>query len=486
MAGHLMPRKPGLLLLLMFAMLLGGAAAFAVTPSDVVVEDRAGVLDRHTLVPAIDAIEFHTPTKVAVYTYNGSAADNLNEEVLRFARAEHPDWISPDGQKWADGLFIFALDPVGRHVGTYMGEDRKVSLEQRDDIQNAAKDLLRDAQWTDGTIAGIRRGAELINQPWYQSAAFMVTAWVAGAAVALGAGAWLTVRAVTRAGSRRELARGDRSYAHVSADLDVTELNASTVPESSRYGSSVLEKHRTFLNRYNAATGLSNRVHAFTPKALSRRANLRLVREYADAAAELDALDDVIADSNALLNKAGTWPTAWDRQLAPFRSDLAGIEQLLSKRNGQGDSATAAALRSFRDQSLQEIEQWTARLADGTLSPESALDLLRDARTRLSELLKGHAETVIEGFAKTEHEAKLMRREMENAQDGLGHHQRQSYEPSILGTVYPSYYFFSVPAFNSGLNTGVSSVSSARGGGGTTGYGISGGSFSGSGSSSSF
>jgi uncharacterized membrane protein YgcG len=474
-------------LLLLFVLLLGGAqAALAVTPTDVVVEDRAGVLDRITLLPAITAIEFYEPTKVAVYTYNGRAADNLNEEVLRFARAEHPDWISPDGQKWADGLFIFALDPVGRHVGTYMGEDRKVSLEQRDDIQNAAKDLLRDAQWTDGTIAGVRRGAELINQPWYRSAAFVITAWVAGATAALGAGALLIVRAVTRAACRKELERGDRSYASVSTDLDVTELNAGTIPGDSSYGSSVLEKHRTFLNRYNATTRLSNRVHSLARKALSRRSNLKLVREYADAAAELDALDDVIADSNALLNRLSTWPTAWDRQLSPFRSDLAGLEQLLSKRHGEGDSATAAALRSFRDHSRQEIERWTARLADGTITPETALDRLRDARTSLSTLLKNHAETVIDGFARTEREAKLMRREMINAQDGLDHHQRRSYEPSILGTVYPSYYFFSVPAFNAGLNTGVGSVSPARGGGGTTGYGSSGGSFSGSGSSSSF
>lgn len=472
-------------LLLLFALLIGGGqAALAMTPTDVVVEDRAGVLDRNTLVPAITAIEFYEPTKVAVYTYNGSAADNMNEEVLRFARAEHPDWISPDGQKWADGLFIFALDPVGRHVGTYMGEDRKVSLEQRDDIQNAAKDLLRDAQWTDGTIAGVRRGAELINQPWYRSAAFVVTAWVGGAAAALGAAALLIFRVVTRAASRKEMERGDRSYTTVSTDLDVTELNAATIPEASSYGSSVLEKHRTFLNRYNATTGLSNQVHALTSKALGRRSNLKLVREYADAAAELDALDDVIADSNALLNRSSTWPTAWDRQLAPFRSDLAGLEQLLSKRHGQGDAATAAALRSFRDQSLQEIERWTAQLADGAISPEAALDLLRDARTHLSTLLKNHADTVIDHFAKTEREAKLMRREMQNAQDGLDH-RRPSYEPSILGTVYPSYYFFSVPAFSSGLNTGVGSVSTARGGG-TTGYGSSGGSFSGSGSSSSF
>ncbi|MGM9470623.1 DUF5129 domain-containing protein [Pseudarthrobacter sp. YS3] len=475
------------MLLLMFAMLAGGAsAAFAVTPVDVVVEDRAGVLDRNTLVPSISAIEFYSPTKVAVYTYNGSAADNLNEEVLRFARAEHPEWISADGQKWADGLYIFALDPVGRHVGTYMGEDRKVSLGQRDDIQNATKDLLRDAQWTDGTIAGVRRGAELINQPWYRSAAFTITAWVTGAAAALGAGAWLIVRAVTRAGTRKEIQRGDRSYASVSMDLDVTELNASTIPDDSRYGSSVLEKHRTFLNRYNAATELSNRVHALTPRTMSRRSSLKTAREYADAAAELDALDDVIADSNALLNRGSTWPMAWDRQLAPFRSDLSGLEQLLSKRNGQGDSATAAALRSFRDQSVRDTEHLTAQLADGTITPETALDRLRDARTHLSTLLKNHAETVIEGFAKTEREAKLMRRDMESAQEGLDHGRRRNYEPSILGTVYPSYYFFSVPVFNSGFNTGVGSVNTARGGGGTTGYGSSGGSFSGSGSSSSF
>jgi uncharacterized membrane protein YgcG len=475
-------------LVLVLAWLAGAApAAVAGPPADVVVEDRAGILDRSTLLPAVRSIEFHQPTTVAVYTYNGTATDNLNEEVLRFARAEHAEWISADGQKWADGLFIFALDPVGRHVGTYMGEDRKVSLEQRNDIQDAAKDLLRDAQWTDGTIAGVRRAAELINQPWYRSAAFLITAWVTAGIAALGAAAWIIVRGVTRSTSRKEIERGDQSYANVSMDLDVTELNAGTIPESSRYGGHVLEKHRTFLNRYNTASGLSNKVHALSGRELGRRKNLKLAREYADAASELDALDDVIADTNALLNRASTWPTAWDRQLAPFRKDLAGLEQLLTKRHGQGDSATAAALRSFRDQSLREIERWTAELAEGKITPEKALDRLYDARSRLAVLLENHAETVIQSFAKNDREAQLMRKEMEAAQDGLNRKGRRTYEPSILGTVYPSYSFFSVATFNSGLNTGVSSVSSARGGGGsTTGYGSSGGSFSGSGSSSGF
>ncbi|UKA69428.1 DUF5129 domain-containing protein [Arthrobacter sp. FW306-06-A] len=475
------------MMLVLAALLLGFAVpGSAVAPVAVIVEDTAGVLDQNTLLPAVERIQFYEPTRVAVFTYNGKAEDNLNEEVLKFARSRHPEWISADGQKWADGLFIFALDPVGRHVGTYMGEDRKVSLEQRSDIQDASKELFRDAQWTEGTVAGIRRGAELINQPWYRSAAFTITAWVTGGIAVLGAAAWLIVRAVTRSTCRKHIERGDRSYSNVSMDLDVTELNAGTIPESSRYGSQVLEKHRTFLSRYAAVTELSNQVHAMGRRSLSSRKNLKLARQFADSAAELDALDDVIADSNALLNRADTWPTAWDRQLAPFRRDLAGLEQLLAKRHGQGDSATAAALRSFRDESLREIERWTAELADGRISPEEALDRLYKTRTRLSELLENHAETVIEGFARNEREARLMREQMETAHEGLDHHKQRTYEPSILGTVYPSYQFFSVATFNSGFNTGVSSVNSARGGGSTTGYGSSGGSFSGSGSSSGF
>ena len=145
-----------------------------------------------------------------------------------------------------------------------------------------------------------------------------------------------------------------------------------------------------------------------------------------------------------------TWPD-WSR--------------LLGKRHGEGDSATAAALRSFRGQSQREIERWTSELADGAITPETALDRLRDARTELSELLKNHADTVIEGFARNEKEATLMRKEMESAQAGPKARYGRAYEPSILGTVYPSYYFFSVPTFNAGFNTGVSNVSSARGGG---------------------
>lgn len=478
-----MQKVLGILLLLALGLLGAAPAASALAPAAVVVEDGAGVLDTNTLLPAVRSVDFYQPTTVAIFTYRGSAGDNLNEEVLRFARAKHPEWISPDGQKWADGLFIFALDPVGRHVGTYFGEDRKVPLDQQQKIQDATKQLFREAQWTEGTIAGIRAGAELINQPWYRSAAFIATVAIGASCLVAGAAAWLLVRLRTRTASRAALARGDRGYANVSMDLDVTELNARTIPAASSYGSMVLEKYRTFLSRYNTAAALSAQVHAFTGRELSRRRNLKLIRQYADSTAELDSLDDVIADSNALLNLASGWPEAWDRQVAPLRGDLDGLEQFLAGGDAQGASATAAALRSFRDGTYSRFEQWAAELQSGSLTPEAALDRLRDAREEFSTLLRRHSETVIGAYARNDREAELLRKGMAGAAARSDRKTGTSFEPSIIGTVYPANTFFSVHAFTAGWTAGQHSVASARG---TTGYGSSGGSFSGAGSSSGF
>ncbi len=43
------------------------------------------------LVPANKKFTFSEPTKVAIYTRDGEYNDDLNEEVLRFARQKHPE-----------------------------------------------------------------------------------------------------------------------------------------------------------------------------------------------------------------------------------------------------------------------------------------------------------------------------------------------------------------------------------------------------------
>lgn len=59
-------------------------------------------------------------------------------------RANHPEWISPNGYKWADGYFILAVSPTHRHIGTYLGEDIAPALSILSEIQDAAKDDFRE------------------------------------------------------------------------------------------------------------------------------------------------------------------------------------------------------------------------------------------------------------------------------------------------------------------------------------------------------
>lgn len=468
------------------SLFVGIAPAHAAGATEIVIEDTAGVLDKNTLLPAIDSIKFNEPTKVAIYTREGKGTDNFNEEVLKFARANHPEWLSEDKQKWADTLFIFALDPVGRHVGTYMGEDRKVSLAQRDDIQEATKDLFRDAQWTDGTIEGVRYAATLMNRPWYKSPLLWGLTAIVGIGGGVTVGANLYIRRLYRQRSEASLAKGNASYANVSMDLEVTELHARLIPESSNYGHLVLEKYRGFMTRYSALAKFADTANGLTTKQMQRKENVKLLQKYAKEAVELDGLDDVIADTSMLLNKGQGWPKAWDRQLAPLKADIKEIYSLVGSKHGVANSTTAMTLNSFASAAEPAMESWAAQLEEGTLSPEAALDKIRDTRMNLTKLLEAHSETVIDSYAKSKQEAAMMRKEMSSSRS---RNDSTISGSSIVGTAYPSAQFWSVVGFSSGFRSGRSAVQESRSSsssGSSTGYGSSGGSFSGSGSSSRF
>lgn len=481
-----MKKTVGILLLALMTLVGVAPAALAAEPSDIVVEDSAGVLYLPQLMPALEKINFHSPTKVAVVTVNGEpGTDKLNSDVLELARAEHPEWITSDGQKWADGLFIFAVDPVARKVGTYMGEDRKVSLSQQAAIQDASKDLFREAQWTDGTIAGVKKAAKLINQPWYQSLAFIITTSIVGGVAVLGFGIYSSIRASNRKKAHANMKRGDAAFANVSLDLPVTELNAKTIPASSTYGAMVLEKYRNFSTLYNEASGLNQQSHAFSKKQLSKSENVKATAKYAELSVELDRLDDVIADTNTLLNKYSGWGEAWDRQTNPLREDLARLPELLEQKQAQG-LPSAAALAAYRAQQTQGIQQLSADVQAGIITPDAALDVLRDLQVTLTNLLQQHSVAMISQYAKTGSERTAMEKAMDRSRrDGL-----DSRPSTILTSVSNGYMFFPVYSFSAGYSSGQSAVNSARNsassGGGSTGYGSSGGSFSGSGSSSSF
>lgn len=476
------------MLVLALSVFVPASAALAVSGDDLVIIDTAGRLDVPTLEQELEDVDFYEPTTVVIYTYSGAAGDNLNEKVLEFARAQHPEWISDDGQKWADGLFIFALDPDGRHVGTYFGDDRTIPLSDQASIQEATKDDFRAAFWTEGVVVGVKKAASLINRPWYASPAFIGTSIGAGV---VGLGTWggiLIVRGNRRGRFATELARGGTHLTNVTMDLETTELAARTLPTESSFAQRLEQRFHDFTGRYYGAVEGQQTLQGFTKKERSRSGAPEQATLFADETAELDFVDNAIVNAAALLTRAATWEKAWAEQVEPVREDIGAISTLVADPEARSLASTQS-LESFRVAAETEIERLGADLRSQSISPEAALEALERLRGELSHLLREHSRAMIEIYAKSNAERASIEAAMEK--------QRRSVRPrsgSILDTVYGPGQFWNPVSFSIGYAAGVSRVDSDRSaaasssysGGSSTGYGSSGGSFSGSGSSSSF
>ncbi|NUL44272.1 DUF5129 domain-containing protein [Cellulosimicrobium funkei] len=468
------------------ALVAGASPAQADQAEEVILDDHAGVIHEPTLREGLEGISFYEPTTVVVWTQNGEAESNLNERLLADARENHPEWISDDGQKWSDGLFIYAIDPEGRQQGVYFGEDRKVSLELQEDIREDAVDSLREANWTQAALDASESAAAVMNRPWYRHPGL----WVGGGVLVLIGGIVGGVSVASRKSQRQkaqaELDRGNRAFTNVSTDLEATELNAHTVPEDSRYGAMVLERYRTFHERYLEAARENDRLSGLPAKTLHRKEHRQAITAYMKQAEELDQLDDTVGSTNTLLNKYPGWPEAWDIQTAPMREDLGQIDELVTGQH-KLTADQLSPLRSFRPEAERELERLGAGLETGQLSPDEALDALDALRVRLTGLLDDYAKAQIESFATSDAERQTMQQELERER------HRASHRPgSILDTVHQPGWFWTATAFHLGYSSGQSHVVTAReqaeasSSSSSTGYGSSGGSFSGAGSSSSF
>ena len=109
--------------------------------------------------------------------------------------------------KWkqvADGLVILAVSPSYRKVGTYFGEDTKVSSSKQDKkIQEAAKDDFRAGRWSAGMIEAAKEAATYVpdangnstsdgelppGPAWFVSFLGLVTVWKASSSAAIPVG----------------------------------------------------------------------------------------------------------------------------------------------------------------------------------------------------------------------------------------------------------------------------------------------------------
>lgn len=474
---------------------LGGVIATVTTQgaelpaTEVQLEDTAGVIHEPDLLDGVDGIRFNEPTTVAVYTVLGgedALTDDyaLNDAVLQHARTERPDWLSENRQVWADDLFIIGLDPEGRLVGTYFGENRKLDREIQEEIQEATKEEYRDGQWTAGTISGIESAAGLMNRSFLQGPLATVVLFGLAFSVIGGAWAWFGTGYSRARKAREARAAGDRSMANVVRDYDETEIHARLIPAESRYGGAVLAEFGRFTTGFRELTELGNRARSIPERRYTSPSALATLAAYQHRAESLDALDDVIADTATLLNLDSTWPQAWDRQTEPLREDLARVEPLLSRTLQPAARGTeqGQALREFTSQALADLQRMRGEIETRALDPDDALDLLRGIRDELSRHLDRLSVAV----------ARHLKSRGRAAMSGAMRRERGSVTTphTIIDVSSPPQGWFTVASFQTGYTQGhqeAQRAESQSSSGSTAGYTpSSGGSFSGSGSSSRF
>lgn len=458
-----------------------GATAFEVV-------DTADILYDPDLRTAVEDLRFYAPTTVAVFTHDGSPGSltddyALNDAVRDHAQEVREDWLSEDRQKFADGLFIFAVDPVGRLVGTYFGEDRKVSLDAQADIQEATKSDFRAGRWTEGSIVGIEEAAARMNAPAIRRPGGAVGMGIASLATLLGAGGWVAVGARRAGKSRRAREEGDRRMAEVVADYEVTELHARLIPEESRYGGLMLRRYDEYVSGFRELTDLGNEARSIEEKDYVSKGSLAVLTAYREKAVEMDELDDVIADTAAFLNRDRAWLEAWKRQVGPIRADLEQLDEVLEELPDElRGLPEAQEVRTYASGVLTDLDRLRGALEERSVTPDDALDQLRWIRDRVSGRLDALGRAVATEFGEDASEQEAMRRAMADERD------RRRSEPTIVSYAYPAWTWYTVGSFRSGFSSGQEAVqasrSSSSSGGSTSGY--SGGSFSGAGSSSRF
>lgn len=455
----------------------------------IVVDDTANILHEPTLLTGLERVRFHEPTDVAVFTHRGGpdARTNdlaLNEAVLAHARESRTEWLSSDEQKWADDLFIFAVDPEGRLVGTYFGENRKVNQAAQLEIQEATKSDLRDRQWTRGAVKGVREAADRMNAPFARTDAGVGLGTVAGIATVGSSGIWLGLGLLRARRARAARGEGDRRMASVVNDYEVTKLHAHLIPENSRYGGLMLRRYEDYQRGFRELTGLGNEARAFTDRDINTTKAVERLTAYRDKARSMDKLDDVIADTAALLNLDNAWPQAWARQVEPLRADLEDAAPMLSTQIAQKarNVPEAQRLREFASQQLVRLDEVRDELETRRLSPDDALDHLRRTRDRLSGLLDELVSAVARALYDKASERDAMLRAVRKTRNA------PSSEPTIISTADPTWTWFSVASFRSSYDSGTTAAQASQhsSSGSSSGYGSSGGSFSGAGSSSRF
>ena len=505
-------RRPGALLALLAVLLLAmwPVPAQADPPRSVTLTDTQAVLRTGALTEQLEATDFRRPVDLVVLVLDVTDHDlspssdvALNDAVLLHARERQPELLSAAGDHFADGTVILALDPTARLLGTYAGEDVKLSDGQFSTVQDAMRDDAREQEWEAALIAGAERYAQLLDRPWWLSPAGMITIGVT--ALVLGAAGIGVLEGRSRARQRVDLALP--RYRDILASRAGTDAAARTLPMDSPYAPAVLEQHERFTAQVDELAELHEQLPAAEERGWSwglAKNDQNLSLQFSRLVTKADDLDDRILRTNDLLHRIGDWREAWEAEVAPLRDSLDALDKVLDPQDGTGidtapseaEQEVGAELVDLSERARAEIGTTTSQLEEDRITPDDALGRLDTLTAELSATVARLRDARITTVSEDEEEAEMMREAAAEPSDSRHHSIRELRHRREHGTADPAQTFWNLSPLlwytqwhhtagalvHEHRNPSVSSSTTS-----TSGFspGVSGG-FSGAGSSSRF
>lgn len=495
-------------LLSLLVMLPAPALADAPRSVSVTDTDATGRVDPEILEGRLAKVDFRREVDLAVlvlditdYGFDESEDTALNDAVLAHARDAAPDLLAPDGDHWADGTVIIALDPENRFVGTYAGEDVKLGDDGFEAVQEAMRDHASEDDWDGSLQAGAEKYADLLDRPWWQHPAALVSGLVALGVAALTALSFLGLRRAARRRVDESLPRLE----DVQAKRRLTDAAARTLPVDSVYAQAALADHETYREKLDEAEQL--RAQIPTPHERGWGWGLKgpqrtLARDLESTVTYLDDIDDDIIGTNDLLHRLGDWRSAWDRELKPLQDSIDSLDDALADGEdvSSEEAAAAADLREMGGDVAQEMQTLTTQLEADQIDPDSALQRLDTLTTELSAAVAALQRLRISHLAADDDEAEVMREatfgaDLEHEDQGYRsvRGRRHELDAAASGSSGSSDTFWHLSPllwYSTWHHEADSDLESHRNpsssGGSTSGYSAASGGFSGAGSSSRF
>lgn len=458
----------GVVLILLYVVAMFSISVPKHSVQQVYVEDETPYVDDILVEKNISDMSAYKDMNVFVWVREGEHEDNLNEETLEYMRDNNPDLIS--GDKWADGWFILSLSiesgdssQGSGQVGTYFGEDIKLSESTQLNIQEKGYSDYQSRDWAEGLIRTADEATNLMARPSYASPT-VILASSAFPVVLLGV--WVLSTKIARSTRRRALdkvrdeAEGVDSYVR-NADTVLVGEYASRIQDTSY---EVLRNYTDILEKRDKVAKIPwflLAVRFFAIRALSEDVDDLVYRV------------GLVSDAMTIYERGEGWKGVWFKQTQDVRSSINGLLV--------GELARNPYTRSQGESARRFMEDIDRRLYEGKYD----VDILFREVEQVQELVSNATQNYMDHQMSKESNS-----EKRNYIEKSVENERMSYRTrrdSGLFVYYSRYYYYTPHIYTRGYSSGVSSYASSQSSSSSSSsYGGSGGGFSGAGSSSRF